>query len=480
MGEQTKYSSMTPAQIAATLTTPMIAALATAFGIDRLVPVSARTGTMVALIDRGLVTAGHVNEWTDLAREVAPHVLHANQIPAYAAPKPDPDSLAALIGKRLDINYGVSAGRSGVVKSVDERRGTVTIDIDGHAVTCDKLNVSISPDPEPAPMAAALRAERRKLDGYYDADNVPRLLDVVQLAHGAIGVVERVALGGTALVRSNTHSDAPLSAYDVNALRAVPPVAFEQAGVPGAIGEGNVPRHFATSELSQQAIMHAKRLAPGQRLTLAAIKTDDRYEYGRAYVYAVASIIDATRLIAARCSNESWHESAPARRLQSCPECWGQASASPAVHELLARAEEAAEERPAFGQLGQQAGPSVTSSVMRGVEQALDTIRDATSALALAATTPDPADPATDDDVQQLVDRLVRRASYLALRQVLDVLDGWREGARSNHDALSHRGERDCWEHFETDDVRRMIADAARDLGTADPTTGHERRVVEP
>src|SRR5690349_3486686 len=317
MGEQTKYSSMTPAQIAATLTTPMIAALATAFGIDRLVPVSARTGTMVALIDRGLITAGHVNEWTDLAREVAPHVLRGEQIPAYAAPKPDPDSLAALIGKRLDINYGVSAGRSGIATRVDEPWGTVTIDIDGHAVTCDKLNVSISTREDDA------RDEQRKLDGYYDvaAGRVPFPLDVVQLPHAAIGVVERVDMGGTALVRSNTHGDAPLSAYDVNALRSVPPVAFEQAGVSGAIGESNVPRDFATAEFSQGAIMWARRVAPGQRLTLAAIKTDDRYEYRRAYVYAVASIIDATRLIAARCSNESWHESAPARRLQPCAHC---------------------------------------------------------------------------------------------------------------------------------------------------------------
>jgi hypothetical protein len=89
-------------------------------------------------------------------------------------------------------------------------------------------------------------------------------------------------------------------------------------------------------------------------------------------------------------------------------------------------------------------------------------------------------DPAADDDVDELLDRIVRRAQYGALRQVLYVLDGWREGARSNHDALGHRDEsRPCWETWDTGDIAHMVADAARDLGTADPNVGYERRAVE-
>lgn len=83
---------------------------------------------------------------------------------------------------------------------------------------------------------------------------------------------------------------------------------------------------------------------------------------------------------------------------------------------------------------------------------------------------PAEADPATDDDVQELVDRIVRRAQYVALREVLKALDDWRMGARENHDALGHRGEyRPCWESFATGDVRRMVSDAARELGVPDP-----------
>lgn len=63
-------------------------------------------------------------------------------------------------------------------------------------------------------------------------------------------------------------------------------------------------------------------------------------------------------------------------------------------------------------------------------------------------------DPATDDDVNVLVDRIVRRAQYVALREVLAVLDVDGRPALLNHDG-----------------VRRMLNDAARNLGTALPVT---------
>jgi hypothetical protein len=400
MGEQTsKYDSMTPAQIAATLTTPMIVALGTGIGIDKLVPVAGRSGTIVALIERGLVNAGPKNLWTPLGGDVARIVLGAH-VPAYATSKPIVES-----AKRLD----------------------------------------------------ALRDEVRKLDGYYDADNLPQPLDVVQLAHGAIGVVERVNMGGDVLIRSNDNTDGVLSVYDANALRSVPPIAFQVAGVPGAVDNGNVPRDYATSELSARAVGRARRIAPATRLTQVAIKADDHREYGRGFVYAIASIIDTNRLVAARCENGQWHESAPSRRLQLCAHCDTRGGSMPA--------------------------PVVTAEP--DISALVGKVREATEQLAAAAhggvavieqAAADASDPATTDHTDELVERIVRRAYYSALRKVLDVLEGSRETQRENHDAMSHRGEsfgEQCWEHWHSSDFRTMVTDAARELGTADPMLAH-------
>lgn len=79
-------------------------------------------------------------------------------------------------------------------------------------------------------------------------------------------------------------------------------------------------------------------------------------------------------------------------------------------------------------------------------------------------------DPATDDSVPDLVDRIVRRAQYVALRTTLEVLDGWIKGAEANHDANAHRGETDpCWEQFAPEDIRSMVNDAARELKVPEP-----------
>jgi len=404
--------------------------------------------------------------------------------PAPEPPKADPDSLEALVGKRVDINYGISAGRSGVVTGVDERPGMIAVDVDGRSVKVDKLNVSISAEPdsplvESAKQLDAARAEARKLDGYYDEPSQLRPMDIVQLADGAIGVVERVNMGGDVLVRANDVRDGILSVFDVNALRSVPPIAYECAGVPGAVFGHNVPREFATSELSQRAVMRARKVAPDARLTLTAVKVDNRYEYGRAFVYAIASIIDATRLLAARCSNAYWHESAPARRLQPCAHC-----GEPVDEQVPVRT--SAVEILTDGTRVPIGKPRETT-ISRG---ALDTLIESATGLVHGlsdlealikqqAAEPGPAratDPATDDDIDEIVERLVRRAQYLALCKVLDELDGWREGQRSNHDANAHRGEaagEQCWEHWHSSDVRTMVADAASELRTADPNGAH-------
>jgi len=55
-----------------------------------------------------------------------------------------------------------------------------------------------------------------------------------------------------------------------------------------------------------------------------------------------------------------------------------------------------------------------------------------------------------------------------ALSVLLGVLDEWIDGAKGNHHGLDHQGERigeECWRRFAPADFRRMINDAAREVG---------------
>jgi len=58
-----------------------------------------------------------------------------------------------------------------------------------------------------------------------------------------------------------------------------------------------------------------------------------------------------------------------------------------------------------------------------------------------------------------------------ALARMLQMLDGWIEGVRENHDGCGHRGEirgEECWTQFHPVDIRRMVNDVARELGVAE------------
>jgi len=55
-----------------------------------------------------------------------------------------------------------------------------------------------------------------------------------------------------------------------------------------------------------------------------------------------------------------------------------------------------------------------------------------------------------------------------ALSTFLGVLDGWIDGSKSNHGACDHRGEgvgEECWRSYAPADIRRMVNDAAREVG---------------
>jgi len=71
-----------------------------------------------------------------------------------------------------------------------------------------------------------------------------------------------------------------------------------------------------------------------------------------------------------------------------------------------------------------------------------------------------------------------------ALRAVLEVMDGWIDGARYNHAAMEHRNEGrgdECWRQFTPSDIRNMVNDAAREVGIADfphPTHPQEENPI--
>jgi hypothetical protein len=70
-----------------------------------------------------------------------------------------------------------------------------------------------------------------------------------------------------------------------------------------------------------------------------------------------------------------------------------------------------------------------------------------------------------------LTTRDQRESASLALYTLLTVLDGWVDGAHDNHEALGHRDEirgEECWTRFHPQDIRRMVNDAARDLGLSE------------
>jgi hypothetical protein len=63
-----------------------------------------------------------------------------------------------------------------------------------------------------------------------------------------------------------------------------------------------------------------------------------------------------------------------------------------------------------------------------------------------------------------LVARIVKRAVYQAGKALLDVLDGWIEGAVSNNEAMGRRDAADP-ELFHAADIRTMVNDAMRLMG---------------
>lgn len=80
------------------------------------------------------------------------------------------------------------------------------------------------------------------------------------------------------------------------------------------------------------------------------------------------------------------------------------------------------------------------------------------------------ADPATEDDTAELFDRVLRRVRYETLRAFLLVLEQWVAGGKNNHAGSDHSGELEpCWETFHASDIRTMVNDTARELGTAEP-----------
>jgi hypothetical protein len=60
------------------------------------------------------------------------------------------------------------------------------------------------------------------------------------------------------------------------------------------------------------------------------------------------------------------------------------------------------------------------------------------------------------------------RGAARALGRLLEVLEGYIEGAKENHEAMGHRGENtgsECWTTWHREDIQSMVNDAAREVG---------------
>jgi hypothetical protein len=131
--------------------------------------------------------------------------------------------------------------------------------------------------------------------------------------------------------------------------------------------------------------------------------------------------------------------------------------------------------RGALGQLVAEArGPQAPrSEAPAPIREALERVTRAAyeaveAALAAQQDAPPAADPATEDDSNELLDRIVRRAQYTALHAMLGVLDGWIDGAAEHHEQAAHR-DSDCCRDFAPADIRRMVNDAAAELRVPAP-----------
>jgi hypothetical protein len=115
-------------------------------------------------------------------------------------------------------------------------------------------------------------------------------------------------------------------------------------------------------------------------------------------------------------------------------------------------------EHPNRGQCGGVGGCSLMFVAVRLQDEMIDALKE-------WRPTPSPLSNAAAVQPPDL-DRLEYDVARKALRAVLDAVDGWVDGAKENHRALEHRGEQlPCWESFHPDDIRNMVADAARVIG---------------
>jgi hypothetical protein len=82
-------------------------------------------------------------------------------------------------------------------------------------------------------------------------------------------------------------------------------------------------------------------------------------------------------------------------------------------------------------------------------------------------------DAAADADAawkekQELTGPMPQAAKNAALTAMLEILDGWIDGAREDHVGMGHQNENvgdECWRRFASEDIRSMVNEAARSVG---------------
>lgn len=328
--------------------------------------------------------------------------------------------------------------------------------------------------------------------------------DIVQIPEGKIGVVESLTADGESLIAAVECGDTR-GPFRASTLRHVPLAVIT-----------SVEPHWSERETmgSEYVLVVIGHCYAQSALTARALAAYDRKQYPIALTYAVAQQIEQVRLTAQNCVG-SWHTSAPSASLMACSECYEPTPTAERVTRsdgvvfavgdvvrwsLRSRGDETlwridylyvplrGDRQPYAGMTAiddpgpgtrhtagglallrhaspQRSGegtPAVEPVGWRDLDDALGAVKDVARKLS------------QQGDEQQIdVARVVRRAQYDALRTMLDVLNGWASGARENHEAMGHRGENvgeECWRSFEHEDIVNMVADAADELGTLDPT----------
>lgn len=417
------------------LSDAMIGALETGMPSNGTANVIGRSGTLVALIERGLITTGRTHQWTMLGYDVAARVL-SGRVPAYRdghplntqlglSDEPEPGEPAAdprqwaTEGTEYPYRGEPGAGR------YRSKSCCATTEGDVHARDCQTpaarkqwgpmaLRTQADRTPEAAPTGSAHGAPDLRIDS---GDLV-----TVDGADTRVWRVERVADFGD----DETGREPWAELVHVAGTRtSIPVKRLTHATAAEILGAKR-----AEAELE----VKSAPFAAGDRVT---IPTRDNREW------TIAEIVPGDPTSESRALYMPW---ASLTRQESRTE-------TVATTATLDRLAPVATSQPATSQITMSGD---AEQVLAGIAELIRGVRAADPEFA----------------------RTIARTQYDTLRAFLRMLSGTVEVARENCSAMGHGGRdrhddgRACGEAFDVADIRDMVNATARELGIRTPWAG--------